>query len=206
MWLEPASASDFRAKVFRHDLEAFHKMGPDTVPYLLKRLQDRRGNSSATYQRFYARTPLWGRRFLRPLREAEQERRTADLILNQLGPDAYPEVPELIGMLKKGDLRERHEAVNILKGIGLSASNALPALAGVLSGSNPYLRVVAADAVRHINPSRTEEMLQLYREALQSQEKAVQMAALSSLWEATRQPELVVPALTRMLGDSAKVN
>ena len=181
-------------------------MGPDTVPYLLKRLQDRRGNSSATYQRFYARTPLWGRRFLRPLREAEQERRTADLILNQLGPDAYPEVPELIGMLKKGDLRERHEAVNILKGIGLSASNALPALAGVLSGSNPYLRVVAADAVRHINPSRTEEMLQLYREALQSQEKAVQMAALSSLWEATRQPELVVPALTRMLGDSAKVN
>jgi HEAT repeat protein len=110
-------------------------------------------------------------------------------------------VPELIGMLKKGDLREQHEAVNILKEIGLSASNALPALGGILRGNNPYLRVVAADAIRHINPSGTEEMLQVYREALRSKNKAVQMAATGSLWEATRQPELVIPALTRMLGD-----
>jgi HEAT repeat protein len=201
IWLEPASASNSRAWVFRHDLDAFHKMGPDAVPYLLTRLQDRRGDSSPSYQRFYARMPVWGRRYLSPPRNAEQVRRTGELILKQLGPDAYPAVPELIGMLKKGDPREQHEAVNILKEIGLSASNALPALGGILRGNNPYLRVVAADAIRHINPSGTEEMLQVYREALQTKDKAVQMAAIGSFWEATRQPELVIPALTSMLGD-----
>ena len=201
IWLEPASASDARARVFRHDLEAFHKMGPQAVPYLVSRLQDRRGGSSPSYQQFYARIPLWGRTLLRPPRDAEQVRRTADLILKQLGPDAYPAVPALVHALQRGDFRERLEAVNILKGVGSSASNALPALMGILSGTNAYLRVASADAVRHIAPARTEEMLQVYREALQSKEESVRMAAVASIWEATREPQAVIPTLTRMLGD-----
>ena len=206
IWLEPASASAARARVFGHDLDAFHKMSPEAVPYLLSRLRDSRGDSSLAYQRFYARTPLWGRRFLRPPRNAEQVRRTADLILKQMGPDAYPAVPELMDMVQRGEFRERLEAVNILKGVGSSASNALPALVGLLSGTNAYLRVVSADAVRHIAPWRTEAMLPVYREAIESKDKSVQMAAVASLWEATRQPQAVIPFLTSMLGDAVSGN
>jgi hypothetical protein len=204
-WLEPEFTNQSPAMVqsaveFRHNLEAFQKMGPKVAPFLLSELQDRRGFSSPRYRWCVAHTPLWFQPYLPRLRVADTDRRTADLILKQLGPAAYPVIPELTRMLAQGDNREKQEAIGILKRIGPAASNAVPVLNGLMQGSAPIWRVLAAEAICRIDPAQSAAMISILRQALEGGDEGAKSWALGALWRITRKPEYVLPSLISGLG------
>jgi len=104
-------------------------------------------------------------------------------------------------MLQAGGPFERMGAINILRSIGPSASNAVPALTAVLHQTNGFLRVFSADALRTIAPAETAGVLFVYREAMTNAEADLRAMGARSLWEAEREPGHVIPCLIPLLKD-----
>lgn len=79
-------------------------------------------------------------------------RRNAVWGLAKLGPDALPSIAPLIGVLKDPDPRTATGAAQAIGAIGRSATDAVPALAEAMRGTNVVLCRMAAKALSQIGP------------------------------------------------------
>jgi hypothetical protein len=79
-------------------------------------------------------------------RSADEQQGTATIAFLALGPSARPAVPGLVRLLGKPSARER--AAEALSAIGIDA---VPALTGALTNTNPEVRRAAAAALEKIH-------------------------------------------------------
>lgn len=130
-------------------------------------------------------------------------RREAAMTLGAIGPAAASAVPVLTRSLEDREYGVRMGAVFALGRIGPAAASAEKALHRVEAGNSPpVLRTVTIWALASIHPENklaTRRAVLLLADAMRSKEPRVRATAVRGLASLRAAPELVVPAMTRIL-------
>ena len=126
----------------------------------------------------------------------------AAMALRELGPVAWPAVPDLVVALGDPIVPVRKAAAGALGGIGPAAEAAVPALAGALRDPHRFVRSWAAMALFEIGPAARPataaliELMETDSENLRSRSWAA-----SALPAIAADPDLTMPALVRVLAN-----
>lgn len=98
----------------------------------------------------------------------------------------------------------RGTAAEVLADHGAAAAEALPSLDRLLA-EDEFTRVVVAHAILCIDPSRTEELVPVFAEALSSQHREVRIRAAQVLGEIPAAGALAIQSLIQALGDEEEI-
>ena len=141
--------------------------------------------------RLYAAEALWTIRedkaaiqvFVEGLRDNQAEaRRQAASMLGVVGTEASQAVQPLIEALGDSDVLVRRYAAKDLAAFGPAATEALPRLESLL-GEDEWTRIIGAETILKIAPSRTEEFGPVLVGALRSGSSRIRHCAIQALGE-----------------------
>jgi HEAT repeat protein len=122
--------------------------------------------------------------------------------LGEFGGEAREAVPSLIRGLNDPELSIPQQSCRTLAAIGPAAREAVPALADAVRGHKDiFARAGAALALGRIGPGAAEAVEALVGALGKDQYVEVRLHAAWALGEIGQKPEVVVPALTRLLDD-----
>jgi HEAT repeat protein len=160
---------------------------PEWSPPLLSALELRRRLSALTHQ----------------LDSADlSERRSAGRSLGELGYQAEPVIPNLLGRLSDSDTGVRRSALEALGRIGADRPDVMDALTRLLRGDPSPL--VRADAARSLGALRDPSASMALAAALEDPDPGVRSGAAAGLRDIGFADEAITKALIRSLGDSVE--
>ena len=131
-------------------------------------------------------------------------RRSATMVLRELGPVAWPAIPALVEALSDPIMGVRKGAAGALGGIGPAAEPAIPGLIEALSDPHRFVRSWAAMALSEIGPAARRagpEMVHMMEGDVDNLRGRAWCASALPILDAD--PDLAVPALMRALSNDS---
>lgn len=134
--------------------QALLELGTNSAPAVARALLAPSSKLASFYSNVYFRNrfrfPPWLAKVLPRPKFPGLVRNRADRLLRDMGTNAFPAVPILVGGLTVDDLNTRRDCAEILGRIGSKAEAAVPALIKSLEDSDPMVRGSAAAALAKI--------------------------------------------------------
>lgn len=132
--------------------------------------------------------------------EADVHATLADA-LSAIGPNAVAAVPTLTRLLRDEHVAVRQRAAVALGTVGAGSTVTVPALVRALGDPDHDVRAAAAGALEHIGPAASTAVGPLVSLMNNDRIGWVRLRAAAALGAIHAEPDIVVPALARNLGD-----
>lgn len=175
-------------------MEAFRKMRPDTLPFVMRELQSRETRWDRYYFRKYPTLPAWlKKRLPQPILKSVVWERSRLVLMSE--PDARKMLPELARILEGRNVQIRPQIAGIIYNLaGPGDEGIAPALGRCLKDSDPDVRWTVAQTLGRIGPGAKAAIPELAA-ALNDPSPTVRMQVAAALWTIDRQTNACAQAM-----------
>jgi HEAT repeat protein len=133
-------------------------------------------------------------------------RQVAMRLLWEMDTDDESVLPAMIMALEDSNKSVRHGAAGFVTRFGERAKAAIPILQSWIDSGDELSHVMAAGSILVIDPTKTDELLSVLIDALESEDDGIKMEACWQLERLGGMANDSVPALSRLLDDHSTVS